>query len=328
MDAVGGLASEKWAESRRRAAAAAAGAIAAAQRSKAASDAFAGYGSDSDVDGHATQDALLGSVAGYGSESDEEVQHHGSKQCAEAEGGAATSQLCDSRDGAGEDQEDLKSPPAKRKKLLPASSDALSSAVPAVEDRLALQPKEPTNEERRAAVNAEQAQRIQELFFWYSSLVLLLIPQSLSTPCTSIRNITDMLVHPCILLPSHHTRHQNRSPGRTTCRYEITHSKHMLYENHCTGLQRESRHLPFQSPSHQPRTPRLPCIPAFHRHGCSSPSSYAPSVAQISHRAAHWGTKLGPRGHSCRLQASGGMPCSTLASWHHSHPDLIPNHHC
>jgi hypothetical protein len=39
-------------------------------------------------------------------------------------------------------------------------------ARPAAEDRLAQQPKEPSREEKKAEFNAEQARRIEELFFW------------------------------------------------------------------------------------------------------------------------------------------------------------------
>ena len=55
---------------------------------------------------------------------------------------------------------------AKRRRVLPASCAALTDAKSAVEDRLSLQPKEPSKEERRAELNAEQARRIEELFFW------------------------------------------------------------------------------------------------------------------------------------------------------------------
>ena len=53
--------------------------------------------------------------------------------------------------------------------LVPVKLIVRVCAKSAVEDRLSLQPKEPSKEERMAELNAEQARRIEELFFWPSA---------------------------------------------------------------------------------------------------------------------------------------------------------------
>ena len=189
MSALGTLAEQKWLEARRRREEGAAAAAAAAS----AVALFSGYSSDCDeVSSH----AALGAMAGYGSDDEEEGGGEGRRydQKIAAEGhscqrldqeasgekddidaGAERSQDRSERGpfwlvagridkrGASEKSE---APHAKKPKVLPASIDALTAAVPAVEDLLALQPKEPSKEVQKAELNAEQARRIEELFFW------------------------------------------------------------------------------------------------------------------------------------------------------------------
>jgi hypothetical protein len=187
MSALGTLAEQKWLEARRRREEGAAAAAAAAS----AVALFAGYSSDCDeVSSH----AALGAMAGYGSDDEEgggEGRRYDKKIAAE---GHSCQRLDQEASGEKEDidagaesqdrsqrgpfwlvagridkrgvSEKSEAPHAKRPKVLPASIDALTAAVPAVEDLLALQPKEPSKEVLKAELNAEQARRIEELFFW------------------------------------------------------------------------------------------------------------------------------------------------------------------
>ena len=201
-EALDELARQKWAESRERAAAAEARSREAAARAQVAAAAFAGYGSGSDNEGRDPASAF----ADYGSDSDNgesgDMGTGGSSNSASdvkvvesdlpiqstdkaprspsrlprAESGgragaheegcatlALTSRCASNSCMLGELEPEQA---LKKRKTLPASRDALTSAVPAVEDLLALQPREPTKEEQRAELNAEQARRIEELFFW------------------------------------------------------------------------------------------------------------------------------------------------------------------
>jgi hypothetical protein len=170
---LGGLARQKWAASQARAAAVAA----IAQARASSSSVFAEYGSDNEPE-HAVS---LAAVAGYGSGSDSEpaqtetratVAGYGSGGPASVHnegGGPAQSAVpSDNPRESRSTQSDAAdgSTAAKRRRLLPSSCTALVDARPAAEDRLAQQPKEPSREEKKAELNAEQARRIEELFFW------------------------------------------------------------------------------------------------------------------------------------------------------------------
>jgi len=175
-DPLGSLASHKWAASQARAAAAAAAAAAARVQACAAASAFAAYGSDSEEEGAARMAAVAEYESGEegggrgaeggdgGGERDAIRATHsprsvGARGGGEGEGGALACGRDDTR-------ESTAVAAAKRRRVLPASCAALTDAKSAVEDRLSLQPKEPSKEERRAELNAEQARRIEELFFW------------------------------------------------------------------------------------------------------------------------------------------------------------------
>ena len=193
--ALGGLASQKWAASRQRAVAAATAASATVV------DAFALYGSDSD-DGGSPAKEVLGAVVDYGS---------GPESSAELGEGAATSLLTDEparargdgdkragsagreHGGAGDaapppggkehvqnesrgahDGGVAERPPKKRSRALPGACDALSAAAPAAAATIAIErSQEPSREQQRAALHAEQAERIRELFFWKEGMSLL-----------------------------------------------------------------------------------------------------------------------------------------------------------
>jgi hypothetical protein len=191
---LGGLALQKWAASQARAAAAAAIAQAASSSSvfteygsdnepkqAVALAAVAGYGSGSDSEPEQTE--TRATVAGYGSggpaqgEGDGEDEGEGEGECSSSalafvrvEGGGPARSA-----GPSDYPKELRSThsdaangsaAAKRRRLLPSSCTALVDARPAAEDRLAQQPKEPSREEKKAEFNAEQARRIEELFFW------------------------------------------------------------------------------------------------------------------------------------------------------------------
>ena len=175
MDAaLGGLAATKWAASRERAAHAAQRKVVEAAGQRVAVAAFAGYGSDSD----GAAGAMAGALGAYGSDSESEGgekdvggQRRLDWQEKVQEGADEESVKGAAKRAALERQQLLEKeePQPKRKRRLPDLCDALSSAMPAVQDRLALQPPEPSKEDQKAERNAEQARAIEELFFWWVS---------------------------------------------------------------------------------------------------------------------------------------------------------------
>ena len=186
MSALGGLAQQKWAEARERRKEGER-AAAAAQPPRADVPASApfnlGYGSDSDSGSggeSAERGALRYQLEAYGSGSEDEEDAEGDAGThSRGERGTMMSKQAETpqregvRSGSADrhgDQRDAACSPAKRRKQLPQAVDALASAAPAVSELLALQPKEPSQEEQRASLHAAQAKRIEELFFWSVSL--------------------------------------------------------------------------------------------------------------------------------------------------------------
>ena len=211
MAALGGLARQKWLESQQRKSERAAAAAAQASAAATVAATLGAY-SDSESEGTAGELAgepsvdagsvVLGAMTGYDSDSEEqgggEVRGYNESSVADDHSNQrvvkeATAENVESvRERGGEEaerrergpfwlvagridrrhmNEEFGQPHTKKQKV-PAAQDALKAALPAVEDLLALQPKEPTKEEKREDLNAEQARRIEELFFWYYSAPL------------------------------------------------------------------------------------------------------------------------------------------------------------